>query len=64
MWAGGPINGTFFRWANKWYTYPKSVEMTLPRKKSDSHFTFGLSKSSSTSPIKYLGTIRTFFSGD
>jgi hypothetical protein len=22
MWAGGPINGTFFRWANKWYTYP------------------------------------------
>jgi hypothetical protein len=22
MWAGGPINGTFFKWANKWYTYP------------------------------------------
>jgi hypothetical protein len=22
MWVGGPINGTFFRWANKWYTYP------------------------------------------
>jgi hypothetical protein len=22
MLAGGPINGTFSRWANKWYTYP------------------------------------------
>jgi hypothetical protein len=21
MLAGGPINGRFFRWANKWYTY-------------------------------------------
>jgi hypothetical protein len=20
--TGGPRNGSFFRWANKWYTYP------------------------------------------
>jgi hypothetical protein len=20
--TGGPINGKFFSWANKWYTYP------------------------------------------
>jgi hypothetical protein len=31
MWAGGPINGTFFKWANKWYTYPISRENHLKR---------------------------------